>query len=231
MKHLDGVSDEELAAMQARLKSGAEDIKTDWTKTELDALSVPLSEREWAWQKINPDGKTNATKDADSRMDWNIGAKAWKANVDGKIARVDGRPSNRSNYAWTQYELGLQVLNSPSGTTDQTVQVGLFMGLPAGSSALYDLRFGAIGYMLWAEHHSWDEMGVAGLPYGLKYESKDAFNFTTILGSAERGAAFLLKAEALVKRLSAEAAQIGGVTLSKYNFSGAEAYFKAHARS
>lgn len=225
MKHLDGVSDEELAAMQARLKSGAKDIKTDWTKAELDALSVPLSEREWAWQNIV------ATKDADSRLDWNIGAKAWKANPDGKIAHVDGRPSNRSNYARTRYELGLQVLNSPSGTTDQTLQIGLFMGLAAGSSALYDLRLGAIGYMLWAEHHSWDEMGVVGLPYGLKYESKVAFNFTTILGSAEKGAAFLLKAEASVKRLSAEAAQIGGVTLSKYNFSGAEAYFKAHARS
>ena len=65
------------------------------------------------------------------------------------------------------------------------------MGLTAGSSALYDLRLGAIGYMLWAEHHSWDEMGVVGLPYGLKYGSKDAFNFTTILGSAERGATWV----------------------------------------
>lgn len=222
VKHLPGVPDSELEAMQARRKSGATDIKTDWTKAELDDLSIPLSTREWEYQNAF------VSRTPSDRLDWNIGAKAWVANPDGKIAKVNGVLTDRDNFAKTRQDMGLRVFNSPSGTTDQTLQIGIFMGLKEGSPSLYDLRLGCIGYMLWAEHHSYDEMGVAGLPYGLEYRSSDAFNFTTLLGNPERGRQFYDEVGRALTLLSE--VNKTSVTLGRYDFSGAEAFLKANAQ-
>jgi hypothetical protein len=192
MKAAEGVHPADLAQMQTRMRrEGAVDIKTSFSAPTLQDLGLGLSRREIEHQRLaDSDG---------GHLDWNIGAKVWMPKFDNLLAATDGRLTERPGYGASRQELGMRILSSPSGTTDQAIMTAKLLGF--GEEHLYGAKLASIGWMLFAQHHTYDEMCVVGRPYGLPYDQLDPFDFAKLTGSVKQGKRLLTSTYAALAQL------------------------------